>query len=357
MPTSCLTVDSVCGISVRFMPGVETRGLMIARAVIDLVSIKLVGGDEGLGDFWNRWYDCFVRIRNLPRRGDYEYVFVYEMRSARMMVQYIKDYDEMDWNNPNETWQWLIKKGRASPDRARKRDNHIDSLHVLSGSNSVALAQHMTALLAIEDIRPQGSPNNGKGLSRLSGNQSPNASFVEPGQRPDHEPRRRRETCPSAPHSPEQRKANGPCWYFAYGGCIMPTCKKEHCVVTREEIAETPQEWMTKRTTAIANPNAQGKGGSESDSSNGSEGGRRDRPKGGGEDNEGGRKGAEGCKFVRNNKACPFGEECYSFWSRPVLPIAIAARVRSLGGSSGASGSSGGEIVHPKGIKPVYDAA
>jgi hypothetical protein len=114
----------------------------------------------------------------------------------------------MDWNDPNKTWQWLIKKGRASYDRARKRDDHIDTLHVLSGSSSVAPAQREMALPAIEDFRQQGDPNHGKGLSRSSGNQSFNARFVDPGQWSDHEPRQRKDTRPSVPHTAEQRQAN-----------------------------------------------------------------------------------------------------------------------------------------------------
>jgi hypothetical protein len=121
----------------------------------------------------------------------------------------------------------------------------------------------------------------------------------------------------------------------------------------REETEEIPQVWMTQRQAVLA-PDT--KSGSESDGSGG-KGGRRDRPKGGGKDNEGGGKGAKGCKFICDNKPCPFGEKCCSFWSRPVPLINIAARVRNPGGSLGASGSSGGEVVHPKGIEPLYDAA
>jgi hypothetical protein len=97
----------------------------------------------------------------------------------------------------------------------------------------------------------------------------------------------------------------------------MPNCKKEHRALMRDEVAEIPQVWMTKRLAVIA-LQAQGKSGSESDGSNGSKGGRRDRPKGGGEDNKGGGKCAKGCKFIRDNKPCPFGEKCYSFWSHGV---------------------------------------
>jgi hypothetical protein len=109
------------------LPGMENRGLTIAHTVIDLVSIKLVEGESGLGDFWNRWRDCFVRIRNPPNRDDCEYVFVDEMCETRLLAQYIRDYDEMDWNDPNKTWQLLVEKGRASYDRARKRGNHTDA--------------------------------------------------------------------------------------------------------------------------------------------------------------------------------------------------------------------------------------
>jgi hypothetical protein len=54
----------------------------------------------------------------------------------------------------------------------------------------------------------------------------------------------------------------------------MLICKKEHRALTRDEIAEIPQVWMTKRLAVIANPDSHGKSGSESDGSNGSKGGR-----------------------------------------------------------------------------------
>jgi hypothetical protein len=271
----------------------ENNGLTSTCAVIDFVAIKLVGGEPGLDDFWNRWHDCFMRIRNPPNRDNYEHVFVDEMRKTRLMAQYIRDYDEMDWNDPNKTWQRLVKKGRASYDRARQHGNHIDTLRVLSGNSSAAAVRHESALPAIEDNRQQGNPNPGKGQSRASGNPSSSNAFFDSGQWSDSEPRPKTAPRPNVPHTAEQRKANGPCWFFAYGGCIMPNCKKEHRVMTKEEVAEIPGIWMTRRLAVIA-PDAQGKSGSESD---GSKGGRRDRPKCGGKDPKGGGKNAKGCKI------------------------------------------------------------
>jgi hypothetical protein len=174
------------------------------------------------------------------------------MRKTGLMTQYIRDYDEMDWNDPNKTWQWLVEKGRASYDRARKRGNHMDTLHVLSGSSSVAPVQREMAMPAIEDVRQQGNPNLGKGQSRANGNPSSSNSFVDPGQWSDGEPRPKRADRPSVPDTAEQHKANGPCWFFARGGCIMPNCKKEHRAMTREEVSEIPQVWMTERLSVIA---------------------------------------------------------------------------------------------------------
>jgi hypothetical protein len=94
------------------LPRMANGGLTITYTIIDLVAIKVFGGDAGLGDFWNRWRDCFMRVRNPPNKDDYEYVFVGEMRKTQLMVKHIRDYDEMEFDDPNKTWQWLVEKGR-----------------------------------------------------------------------------------------------------------------------------------------------------------------------------------------------------------------------------------------------------
>jgi hypothetical protein len=108
-------------------PGVETAGLEIAYAVIDLITIKLIGGDDGLEDFWNRWFDCVSRITDNPPRTTCQHLFVNEMRKSKIMAMYVlRDYVE-------KTWEHMELKGRACFERARQRENLTQSQHCLSG--------------------------------------------------------------------------------------------------------------------------------------------------------------------------------------------------------------------------------
>jgi hypothetical protein len=50
------------------LPSMATDGLEVTRTVIDLTAIKLIGGDNGLEDFWNRWRDCVIHVVDLPER-------------------------------------------------------------------------------------------------------------------------------------------------------------------------------------------------------------------------------------------------------------------------------------------------
>jgi hypothetical protein len=88
----CATEDKAWHIYTFFaLPRVANDGLNIKYTVVDLVAIKLVGGDAGLGDFWGRWHDCVARVRSPPNKDDYEYVFVDEMRETKLMANYIRD--------------------------------------------------------------------------------------------------------------------------------------------------------------------------------------------------------------------------------------------------------------------------
>jgi hypothetical protein len=77
------------------LPGVESAGLKIAFAVIDLTSIKLAGSDGGLGDFWSRWCDCMARVTDNPAWSTCQHMFADEMRESKMMNVCVRDYDEL----------------------------------------------------------------------------------------------------------------------------------------------------------------------------------------------------------------------------------------------------------------------
>jgi hypothetical protein len=48
------------------LPSMAVDGLEVMYIVIDLTATELIGGDNGLGDFWNRWRDCVIRVRDFP---------------------------------------------------------------------------------------------------------------------------------------------------------------------------------------------------------------------------------------------------------------------------------------------------
>jgi hypothetical protein len=55
------------------LPGMEAAGVKITFAVIDLTTIKLIGGDAGLENFWNRWCNCMARVTDNPARSTYHH--------------------------------------------------------------------------------------------------------------------------------------------------------------------------------------------------------------------------------------------------------------------------------------------
>jgi hypothetical protein len=82
---------------------VETAGLEIIFAVIDLTTIKLVGGDLRLAGFWNRWCDCVGRVTDNPARTTCQHLFVGEMRKSKMMTMCVRDYDELPRDHAERT--------------------------------------------------------------------------------------------------------------------------------------------------------------------------------------------------------------------------------------------------------------
>jgi hypothetical protein len=161
----------------------------------------------------------------------------------------------MDFDDPNETWQWLVKTGRASFERTRRRLNRIDTLRVLSGKNATTGAEYEMSLPAIGGDRNAGE---GQGKARQTpdphqaqwpANPRNNNAFVDPGQWPDSEPRPKRQPRSQVPRTAEQREANGPWWFFNTGGCIVTDCSNEHRDVIQEERDNIPEAWMLEVST------------------------------------------------------------------------------------------------------------
>jgi hypothetical protein len=118
------------------LPGVESAGLRITFAVVDLTSVELVGGDLGLEDFWNRWCDCVSRVADNPARSTYQRLFANEMCESKMMQMCVRDYDEQPYDHAERTWEFMEMKGRACFERARQRENLSQTQHSLSGEKT-----------------------------------------------------------------------------------------------------------------------------------------------------------------------------------------------------------------------------
>ena len=50
------------------------------------------------------------------------------------MALCVGDYDEMNYLDPNKTWEWIEEKGHFCFERQRQRDNHIYTLSILNGA-------------------------------------------------------------------------------------------------------------------------------------------------------------------------------------------------------------------------------
>jgi hypothetical protein len=107
--------------------------LKITYAVIDLTTVELIGGDDGLGDFWNRWFDCASCVTDDPPRTTCHHLFANEMRKSKMMTVCVRDYDELLRDHVDETWEFMEMTGRACFERARQCENLTQSQHCLSG--------------------------------------------------------------------------------------------------------------------------------------------------------------------------------------------------------------------------------
>jgi hypothetical protein len=116
--------------------GDTDRRLSPNYSVLDLQLIKLQGGDEGLERYWAQWIST---IANRPDEGGprsvFQHLFVDEMRLAPLVESYVHIYDEADAGTDKHTWEWLLKKGQASFQRKRERDNLLRKQKGLRGIN------------------------------------------------------------------------------------------------------------------------------------------------------------------------------------------------------------------------------
>jgi hypothetical protein len=90
------------------VPNIANQGLGVTFTVIDLTYIKLIGGNAGLGEFWNERRKCVARIVEVAHRSIFEHFFVGEMRNAPLMGAYVLEYDEADVGTEKHTWEWLL---------------------------------------------------------------------------------------------------------------------------------------------------------------------------------------------------------------------------------------------------------
>jgi hypothetical protein len=367
-PAWYATDDNVWRIYSYFsLPGSITLGQKVTSIVLDLSTIKLVGGNEGLARCWDTWSHCVKRIVDNPPRTTCGHLFVDEMRQAPVMLKYVREYDDLAEGHIDETWGWVEKKGRACFERARQHDNRTQSQYGLSGRTSRQAIVDV-ALLGEQYVPPvgkgqgqaqssdgnwqtvplqkgQGPPQSYNGNWPTVQAQVPNGNWpVVPQHEGKGETR--------MPISKEHKVANGPCWFFAAGACVRKSCNKDHRVMTPEEIAAIPKEWYNRNL-----PGNKGRG--EKFTPSGGEDGWQTDLGATGTDDEGqspkrwtrsttkgkGKPGGEGsrpCRSVENNGTCPRGVDCYSLWSRPG-GVDVSKLAKSV--SSGASASDGGAVA------------
>jgi hypothetical protein len=213
---------------------------------------------------------------------------------------------------------------------------------------------------------PQGV--QGQGLQAQA--QPPNA-FSDPGNWPTStaRPQRRRSQIPPPP---EQREANGPCWFYGIGTCKVQNCSKARRVLTDKERAAIPAAWINWNLPENqAKKGAAGKGqpgqpGYQSDRSLSESDGlgkgpkrwtKVDRPPRGPKGEGKSVPGSRPCRFVKDGGECPHGLQCYSAWSHPppAEPVDIAGRAKtSMSNTSlSAASASSGNAPPYTGIEPT----
>jgi hypothetical protein len=146
--------------------GDADRGLSPNYSVLELQLIKLQGGDEGLERYCAQWITTIAKI---PGEGGprsvFQHLFVDEMRLAPLMESYVLIYDEADAGADKNTWEWLLKKGQASFQRERERDNLLRKQKALRGLNPPKTTTggrkpHFETALPAYDIPREGEQPN-----------------------------------------------------------------------------------------------------------------------------------------------------------------------------------------------------
>jgi hypothetical protein len=276
------------------VPNLANQGLRVTFTVIDLAHIKLFGGNAGLEKFWNKWRKRVARIIE----------FVDEMRNVPLMAAYVSEYEEADVGTEKHTWEWLLDKGRASFQRERERGNYFQSLSVLKDiPRTIADGSEWEPAAPAVEVNNKG----GKGKPEWT-RPTPKGESEQTGEPQPLIPRRQ-----AVIYADARRVANGVCWYFVSGACENTNCSKEHRLLVGEERKQIPDTFVNKHI--IKSPTS----GQDSDSSaigqspkgkvkGGGKGGKRDNPK------------IKGCRFIKNNKPCPRGDDCWFVWAHSLPP-------------------------------------
>jgi hypothetical protein len=143
-------------------PNVSQHGLKVSYTVIDLTRAKLRYGDKGLVEYWDKWIGRISNIRRLPRRSEYQDIFVDEMRKSDVMEVYVREFDDMKDNDRNKTWEWLGKRGLIMFERDHERKNQRRVIGGLNGLHLLLMIVFVAIVLLFNPLPTQKEKVKGK---------------------------------------------------------------------------------------------------------------------------------------------------------------------------------------------------
>jgi hypothetical protein len=201
-------------------------GFEVRFAVVNLIGMQLIDGDEGLENFLDRWRDCVAGVKHLPDRSEHQDLFV--MRKSEFAKLYVRDFDEMPAWGKRETWEWLEERGRSMRERERARANQQETISALHGKGQGKPKATAWPSLAVPGEegnpgeRPKGeSEKKPKGEGQGNSRSSDGMSGSDGARTPKWGERK--------PTPTDKRRANRPCWFYAAGGCSRGNfCSRDH---------------------------------------------------------------------------------------------------------------------------------
>jgi hypothetical protein len=193
--------------------GDTERGLSPNYSILDLQLAQMKGEDEGLERYWTQWITTIAHIPDEEgSRSVFQHLFVDEMRLAPLTQTYVLVCNEADAGTEKHTWEWLLKKGQASFQRERARDNQLRKQKALRGINPSSKAVHFgakdsTAVPAYDTSR--------------------NGEQPKPKQQAVND---------TTEQTPREK-----CWYWnRFGRCPKKNCPRDHKLMTDEKRQRCP---------------------------------------------------------------------------------------------------------------------